>query len=149
MSNAKQNWISHGLLPDWKTISTIHKKLDPRKLSRDDLAFLYCASSQVEPPLDEYGWDVDKSPEDEINFDFLLSYLEDKSDGNQPIEGIPNSPVRSHVGQGLVISTEYQAGRNHWIYVFHQYSNDSVIEVKFEAQSNGTTTIRNIKSDAL
>ena len=146
ITNARQNWILHGLFPDPQTFFVLYKKVDPRKLSRDELAFLWCTSHYKSSEIDDWcETDPDNlwGQEDTLRFDFLADYLRDLNDGHKPL-GILGRP-NSRLGMRCTTTKSPEEGEKvEWINCYIQDKEDRAIEVKIESKGNGKTYIRDI-----
>lgn len=148
IANARQSWLLHGLFPDPQTFFVIHKKVDPRKLSREDLAFLWCAYHYKSSEIDDWcEFDQDNlwNQDDAFTFDFLGDYIRAMNDGQKPLDmDFPYHP-RPSLGMRLIVSSPSKVNGNmEWIYCYVQDKEDRAIEVKIESKGNGETLIRDI-----
>ena len=146
ITNARQNWLLHGLFPDPQTFFVIHKKVDPRKLSREDLAFLWCAYHYKSSEIDDWCEDNLSDKENAFTFDFLCEYMRSMSDGQKPLDmdRFPRSRP-SFGGWEIICSAPSKVNGNiEWIYCYVQDKEDRAIEVKIESKGNGETFIRDI-----
>jgi len=81
LSHALHRWITHGILPSAEELYILCENIKPDQLTRDEMAFLYCAYLSKDSEL--VDWSENKRPA--FSFGYLFDYLSNKANVNESI----------------------------------------------------------------
>jgi hypothetical protein len=80
VKNILKQWLFHDIMPDLKTLFKLSKLIDPRKLNKEELVFLYYAFEQSDYDEDFLVDDVE-----EFSYDFLFSFITANTNSKFPM----------------------------------------------------------------
>ena len=95
IADARNHWQAFGLMPHKSLFPTIHQSIDPRRLSKEDLAFVWCTAH-----LYDRSWGGD--PEDILpwSFSYLVEYLLPHSDSDRSVLSLYEDVQGCRVDEG-------------------------------------------------
>jgi hypothetical protein len=70
IQNMLKQWLLHDILPDIKTLYKVRKLIEPQKLNKDELVFLWYAYLMSDYNEDILDYDIEP-----FDFDFLLPFI--------------------------------------------------------------------------
>jgi len=152
---AKRKWLIYDVLPDVETLAMLAANIDPSRLSRDDVVFLWCSKILR---ADEYEkWCEEHDP---FSFDYLFHPLKIFANVEKPIlQDLEYQMLVSFSGSDAwdmtykytlvakLLVTKGKDKRPH-LYGFVRDSEGEGIEMLIEATGDFPTKIRHIPSGA-
>jgi hypothetical protein len=97
VQNILKQWLFHDILPDVKTLSKLSKIVEPQKLNKEELLFLWFAYTMSN--YDEDILDYDMEP---FTYDFLIPFIKAEINSDVPItytlEGGHHEVIQNSMG---------------------------------------------------